>query len=153
MPPFVRDGDICPSGVFVERLKLNEGMSSSLQLNNKSPLPPKCGPKTEPPKCGPKMSRIRKPISYLNRDTYIPGGLENRRMYPHHLEFVNRENIPYARVSTYADGRDSTYPESEKNAASVCKKAGANVCAALDQGLRYHLNSTIVTIVTVELIN
>ena len=73
-------------------------------------------------------------------------------MDPNRQADINRENIPYARVSTYADGRDSTYPESEKNAASVCKKAGANVCAALDQGLRYHLHSTIVTIVTIALI-
>jgi len=79
--------------------------------------------------------------------------MENRRMDTYHLLSVNRENIPYARVSTYADGRESAYAESEKNAARVCKKAGANVCAALDQGLRYHLHSTIVTIVTIALIN
>ena len=47
--------------------------------------------------------------------------MENRRMDPHDLEFVNRENIPYARVSTYADGHESAYAESEKNAARVCK--------------------------------
>ena len=79
--------------------------------------------------------------------------MENRRMDPNRQAHVNRENIPYARVSTYADGHESAYAESEKNAARVCKKADANVCAALDQGLRYHLNSTIVTIVTVALIN